>query len=83
MIRFMSFSIARNRKTEVGSCGYPKRCDGSKDGIQGKEPGNAAPGIVQTFTEEDLKQSHQMIEKTKKPYIFVGGQSFPGPVKRN
>lgn len=30
-------------------------------------------GISQTITEEDLNKAVKMIQKAKKPYIFVGG----------
>jgi len=44
----------------------------AKTEYKAKEP-EVISGISQTITEEDLNKAVKMIQKAKKPYIFVGG----------
>lgn len=50
----------------------PKDITAAKTEYKAKEP-EVISGISQTITEEDLNKAVKMIQKAKKPYIFVGG----------
>ena len=50
----------------------PKDITAAKTEYKAKEP-EVIAGISQTITEEDLNKAVKMIQKAKKPYIFVGG----------
>ena len=68
----MAFHIATTGKPGPVLVDIPKDITAAKTEYKEKEP-EVISGISQTITEEDLNKAVKMIQKAKKPYIFVGG----------
>ena len=68
----MAFHIATTGKPGPVLVDIPKDITAAKTEYKAKEP-EVISGISQTITEEDLNKAVKMIQKAKKPYIFVGG----------
>ena len=71
MIR-RAFKIAQTGRPGPVLVDIPKDITAAKTEYKAKEP-EVISGISQTITEEDLNKAVKMIQKAKKPYIFVGG----------
>lgn len=67
-----AFKIAQTGRPGPVLVDIPKDITASKTEYKAKEP-EVIAGISQTITEEDLSKAVKMIQKAKKPYIFVGG----------
>ena len=67
-----AFKIAQTGRPGPVLVDIPKDITAAKTEYKAKEP-EVIAGISQTITEEDLNKAVKMIQKAKKPYIFVGG----------
>ena len=67
-----AFKIAQTGRPGPVLVDIPKDITAAKTEYKAKEP-EVISGISQTITEEDLNKAVKMIQKAKKPYIFVGG----------
>ena len=67
-----AFTIAKSGRPGPVLVDIPKDITAAKTEYKAKEP-EVISGISQTITEEDLNKAVKMIQKAKKPYIFVGG----------
>ena len=67
-----AFKIAQTGRPGPVLVDIPKDITAAKTEYKAKEP-EVIAGISQTITEEDLSKAVKMIQKAKKPYIFVGG----------
>lgn len=67
-----AFKIAQTGRSGPVLVDIPKDITAAKTEYKVKEP-EVIAGISQTITEEDLNKAVKMIQKAKKPYIFVGG----------
>ena len=67
-----AFKIAQTGRPGPVLVDIPKDITAAKTEYKAKGP-EVIAGISQTITEEDLNKAVKMIQKAKKPYIFVGG----------
>ena len=67
-----AFKIAQTGRPGPVLVDITKDITAAKTEYKAKEP-EVISGISQTITEEDLNKAVKMIQKAKKPYIFVGG----------
>ena len=67
-----AFSIAQTGRPGPGLVDVPKDVTANKCDYHAKKP-VVPERLVKDITEEDIEKVLRMIEKAKKPYIFVGG----------